>query len=195
MIDALLLFGQQEHIGVGIDYIDAAAFQQRVTIQLRDATVADVLDTITRPFGYQWSANGQVVRVTHPGGMVGKRNLLNTRIAKFEVSEMPIEQADCRLKIAFHFALHPNSSGIAGDCPYGGIAYRIGSMEMKSATVRQILDAIVSQRGNGAWVVQQPPWTMDKDLGHGFWKVLAYDRTDGAYSRGLLVQGLGVQRR
>jgi hypothetical protein len=113
MIDALLLFGQQEHIGVGIDYIDAAAFQQRVTIQLRDATVADVLDTITRPFGYQWSANGQVVRVTHPGGMVGKRNLLNTRIAEFEVSEMPIEQADCRLKIAFYFALHPNSSGIA----------------------------------------------------------------------------------
>lgn len=34
MIDALLLFGQQEHIGVGIDYVDAAALQQRVTAKV-----------------------------------------------------------------------------------------------------------------------------------------------------------------
>jgi hypothetical protein len=63
MIDALLLFGQQEHFGVGIDYVDAAAFQQRVTIQLRASTVADVLNAITRRFGYRWSVNGRVVRI------------------------------------------------------------------------------------------------------------------------------------
>ncbi len=31
---------------------------------------------------------------------------------------------------------------------------------------------------------------MDKDLGYGLWKVLAYDKTDGEYSRGLQVRGL-----
>jgi hypothetical protein len=195
MIDALLLFGQQEHIGVGIDYIDAAALQQRVTIQLRAATVADVLDAITHRFGYRWSSNGRVVRITHSGAMVGSRNLLNTRIAKFKVSEMPLEQANCDLKIAFYFALNPKSSGIVGDCPYGGIEYRISGLDVKNTTVRQILDALVSQHGNGAWVVQQPPWTMDKDLGYGLWRLLAYDRTDGEYSRGLLVRGLGLQNR
>jgi len=195
MIDALLLFGQQEHIGIGIDYIDVAALEQRFTIQLRAATFADVLDVITHRFGYRWSTNGRVVRITHPGATVGSRSLLDTRIAKFKVSEMPLEQVDCNLKIAFYFALNPKSSGIVGDCPYGGIEYRIDGLDVKNATVRQILDALVSQHGNGAWVVQQPPWTMDKDLGYGLWKVLAYDKTDGEYSRGLQVRGLGLQNR
>lgn len=195
MIDALLLFGQQEHIGVGIDYIDTAALQQRVTIQLRAATVADVLDAITHPFGYRWSTNGRVVRITHLGAMVSSRNLLNTQIARFKVSDVPLEQADCNLKIAFYFALNPKSTGMVGDCLYGGIEYRIDPLDVRNATVGQILDALVSQHGNGAWVVQRPPWTMDKDLGYGLWKVLAYDRTDGEYSRELQVRGLGLQNR
>lgn len=195
MFDALLLFGQQEHIGVGIDYIDSAALQQRVTIQLRAAPVADVLDAITHRFGYRWSTNGRVVRVTHPGAMAGSRNLLNTRIAKFKVSDVPLEQADCNLKGALYSALHPKSTGIVGDCPYGGIEYRVGPLNVKNATVGQILDALVSQHGNGAWVVQQPQWTMDKDLGYGLWRVLPYDRTDGEYSRALQVRGLGLQSR
>jgi hypothetical protein len=193
MIDALLVFGQQERIGIGIDYIDAAAFQQRVTVHLRDITIADVLNEITHRFGYRWSINGGVVRITHRGAMVGSRNLLNARISKFKVSDVPLEQADCDLKIAFYFALNPKSSGIVGDCPYSGIEYRIGPLDVKNATVGQILDALVSQHGNGAWVVQQPPWTMDKDLGYGLWKVLAYNRTNGEYSRGLQVRGLGLQ--
>ncbi len=130
MIDAPLVFGQQEHLGVGIDYIDAAALQQRVTIRLRAATVADVLDAITHRFGYRWSSSGRLVRITHPGAMVGSRNLLNTRIAKFKVSEMPLEQANCELKSAFYFALNPKSSGIVGDCPYGGIEYQISQRSL-----------------------------------------------------------------
>ena len=195
MIDALLLLGQQEQIGIGIDYIDAAAFQQRLTVQLRNATLANILNTITRRFGYQWSTDGRVVRVTHAGAMVGRRNLLNTRIAKFKASAIPLGEADCNLKMAFHFALNPNSGGIVGSCLYGDMDYRIDSIDMENATVRQILDALVAQRGNGAWVVLQPPWTMDKDLGFGFWKVLAYDRADGDYSRGLQVRGLGLRDR
>src|ERR1700758_4090751 len=62
-------------------------------------------------------------------------------------------------------------------------------------SVRDILNQIVSQHCNGAWVVQQPPWTMGKDLGYGLWKVLEYDRTDAEYSRELRVRGLGLQNR
>lgn len=193
MIDALLVFGRQERIGIGIDYIDKAALEQRVTIHLREVTLADALNAITRPFGYRWSARGRAIRVTHRGAMVGKRNLLNTRIRAFKVSKMPVEQADCQLKVAFYFALNPKSGGIAGDCPYGGIAYETSGLEVKNATVQRILDALVSQHGNAAWVVQQPPWTMDKDLGYGFWRVLAYDRTNGDYTRELQVRGLGLK--
>lgn len=150
MIDALLPFGQQKHIGIGIEYIDAAALQQRITVQLHATTVADVLNAVTHRFGYRWSTDGRVVRITHPGAIVGSRNLLNTRIPTFKVSEIPLELAACNLKIAFYFALNPKSSGVLGDCPYGGIEYRSDGLDMKNATIRQILDALVSQHGNGA---------------------------------------------
>jgi hypothetical protein len=64
---------------------------------------------------------------------------------------------------------------------------------MRNATVRQILNRIVSQRRNGAWVVQQPPWNMDKDPSYGLWRVIEYDGKNGAKYSGLLqVWGLGL---
>jgi hypothetical protein len=45
--------------------------------------------------------------------------------------------------------------------------FELGPLMMKNATVRQILNRIVSQRRNGAWVVQQSPRNMDKDPSYG----------------------------
>ena len=104
-----------------------------------------------------------------------------------------MHEASLALSIHLYFVLNPNSSGIAGDSPGGNLAFRVGPFYLKNATVRDILNQIVSQHRNGAWVVQQPPWTMGKDLGYGIWKVLEYDRTDGEYSRELQVRGLGLQ--
>lgn len=194
MIDALLMFGQQERLGIGIDYIKAEAFKQKINLEFHNATLGDVLDTITRRFGYVWSSHDRVLTVTHAGAMRGRRNLLNQRIETFKVSAMPLELAGCRLRTTLYFAVNPSSKGVVGDCPYGGAEHTIEGLEMKNVTVRQILDALVAQHGNGAWIVQQPPWTMDKDLGYGFWKLLAYDRPDGEYSRSLQIRGLGLQR-
>jgi len=195
MIDALLMFGQQEKIGIGIDYIDTTAFQKKLSIDVRDSTLATVLDQITKIVGYRWSILGRVVTVTHAGAIKGRRNVLNTRIRVFRVGPMPLEQAGCDLKIALYFALNPKSQGLAGDCPFGGVNQRIDGLRMNNSTAREILNALVSQHGSGAWVVQQPPWTMNKDLGFGVWKILAYDRTDGQYSRMLQVRGLGLTGR
>lgn len=163
-------------------------------MRLSDTDVRKVLDAITRPFGYQWSIEGHAVNVTHRGAMVGKRNLLNARISTFTVPETALGEADCRLRVAFYFASHPGSKGVLGDCLFGAINVRVGPLEIKNATVRQILNRMVSQHGNGAWIVQQPPWMMGKDLGYGLWKVLPYDSPDGNYSKRLLVRGLGLQR-
>ena len=106
-----------------------------------------------------------------------------------------MHEASLALSLHLYFVLNPNSGGIAGDSPGGNLAFRVGPFDLKNATVRDILNLIVSQHSNGAWVVQQPPWTMGKDLGYGLWKVLEYDRTDGQYSRELQVRGLGLQNR
>lgn len=195
MINALLKLGQQEKIGIGIDYIDAAAFERKISITVRDSTLASVLDQITRVVGYRWSLQGRVINVTHTGVMRGRGNVLNTRIRHFEVGPMPLEQAACQLAFAFKFALNSKVQGLAGDCPFGGLDQKIDGLELNDSTIREILNALVSQHGNGAWVVQQPSWTMNKDLGFGVWKLLTYEKADTKYSRSLLVRGLGLTKQ
>lgn len=138
-------------------------------------------------------AGGLVVSVTHDGTLVGKSNLLNARIPQFRIGETSMHEASLALSIHLYFVLNPNSGGIVGDSPGGNPAFRVGPFNLKNATVRGILNQIVSQHRNGACVVQQPPWTMGKDLGYGIWKVLEYDRTDAEYSRELQVRGLGLE--
>jgi len=106
-----------------------------------------------------------------------------------------MHEASLALSLHLYFVLNPNSGGITGDSPGGNLAFRVGPFDLKNASVRDILNQIVSQHCDGAWVVQQPPWTMGKDLGHGLWKMLEYDRTDAEYSRELQVWGLGLQNR
>jgi hypothetical protein len=195
LIDALLSFGAQEHLPIGIDYIDKAAFQQRMNLEFRERSVREILDALTHPLGYRWSMVGAVVSVTHDGALVEKSNLLNTRIPQFRIGEMSMREASLALSLHLYFVLNPKSDGIAGDSPGGNLAFRVGPFDLKNATVRGILNQIVSQHRNGAWIVQQPPWTMGKDLGYGLWKVLEYDRTDAEYSRELQVRGLGLQAR
>jgi hypothetical protein len=193
LVDALLIFGGQEHIPIGIEYIDKAAFQQRINADFRERNVRQILDAITHQLGYRWWMSGPVVSVTHDGALVGESNLLNTRIPQFSIGQTSMHEASLALYLHLYFVLNPKSTGIAGDSPGGNPAFRVGPFDLRNATVRDILNQIVSRQSNGAWVVQQPWWRMGKDLGYGIWKVLEYDRTDAEYSRELQVWGLGLQ--
>jgi hypothetical protein len=195
LIDALVSFGRQEKIPIGIEYIDKAAFQQPISTEFRERSVKEILDAVTHPLGYRWFIRGPVVLVTHDGALVGKSNLLNTRIPRFQIGETSMHEASLALSLNLYFVLNPKSGGIAGDSLGGNLAFRVGPFDLKNATVRNILNEIVSQHSNGAWIVQQPPWATGKDLGYGLWKVLEYDRTDAEYSRELQVRGLGLHAR
>jgi hypothetical protein len=83
MIDALLQFGQEQRIPIGIEYIDAAAFRSRISLHERDTTVGRQLDNMTHGQGYSWFVVGNVVMVTHNGAPLGRKNLINLRIPNF----------------------------------------------------------------------------------------------------------------
>lgn len=194
MIDALLHLGQEQQVPIGIEYIDAAAFRRRITLHARNSTVGSLLDNITHGQGYGWSVQDGVVMVTHDGEPRGHKNLLDIRIPEFAIDkEITLQAASLKLLGALYWAVNPHSTGIVGDYPSGNPNFRVAPLRMRNVTVRQILNRIVSQRGNGAWVVQQPPWNMDKDPPYGLWRVFEYDGNEGApYSRLLQVWGLGL---
>ncbi|MBA3913807.1 MAG: hypothetical protein H0X25_08120 [Acidobacteriales bacterium] len=195
LINALLMLGQQEHIPLAIEYIDKKAFESRISLDVRNASLQQVLTAITRPAGYYWMLSGSVVTVTHSGALTGVANLLNARIPRFTIPESTLQHASMVLAVNLYSVLNPHSGGIAGDYPRGNRQYLSGPFDLKDRTVREILNRIVSQHRNGAWVVQQPPWTMGEDLGYGFWTVIEYDRTDSTYSNRLQVRGLGLSSR
>ena len=194
LIDALLQLGQEQHVPIGIEYIDAAAFRSRITLHIRNSTIGGLLGIITQGQGYSLFTQGAVVIVTHRGAPDGRKNLLNTRISGFTIdNEVTLQAASLKLLGALYWALNPHSTGIAGDYPGGNPNFRVGPLRMKNATVRQILNRIVSQHRSGAWVVQQAPWNMDKDPSYGLWRVIEYDGNNGAkYSALLQVWGLGL---
>jgi hypothetical protein len=194
MIDAVLQLGQEQRVPIGIEYIDDAAFRSRITLRVRNSTIGALLDAITHGQGYAWFNQGEVVMVTHRGEPRGRRNLLNTRIPEFAIEkEVTLQAASLKLLGALYWALNPHSTGIVGDYPGGNPKFRAGPLRMKNATIREILNRIVSQRRNGAWVVQQAPWNMDKDPSYGLWRVIEYDGNNGAkYSALLQVWGLGL---
>jgi hypothetical protein len=194
MIDALLQLGQEQGIPIGVEYIDAAAFRSRISLHEQDTTVGRLLDTITHGQGYSWFANGGVIIVTHKGALQGRKNLLNLRISEFKIArEVTLQAASLRLLGKLYFVQHPHATGIVGDYPSGNPQFRVGPWTMRNATVRQILNRIVSQHNNGAWVVQQAPWNMDKEPSYGLWRVIEYDGNNGAKYSGLLqVWGLGL---
>jgi len=194
MIDALLQLGQEQQIPIGIEYIDATAFRNRITLYEQDTTVGKLLDTITHAQGYFWLPEGNVVTVTRNGALQGRKNLLNLRVSEFTIArEVTLQAASQQLLGKLYFALHPHA-GIIGDYPSGNPQFRVGPWTMRNATVRQILNRIVSEHNNGAWVVQQAPWNMDKEPSYGLWRLFEYDGNNGAKYSGLLqVWGLGLR--
>lgn len=194
MMDALLQLGQEQRIPIGIEYIDAATFRSRISLREQNTSVGKLLDAITHPQGYSWLANGGIIIVTHVGAAQGRKNLLNLRISEFTIArEVTLQAASLQLLGKLYFALHPHSTGIVGDYPIGSLQFRVALWTMRDATIRQILNRIVSQHNNGAWVVQQPPWNMDKEPSYGLWRVFEYDGNNGAKFSGLFqVWGLGL---
>jgi hypothetical protein len=166
MIDALLQLGQEQRIPVGIEHIDAAALRSRITLHEQGATVGKLLDTITHSLGYSWFVDGDMVMVTHSGAPQGSKNLLDSRIPEFNLKrDATLRAASLRLIGKLYFVQHPRATGIVGDYPSGNPQFRVGPWTMRNATVRRILNRIVSQHNHGAWAVQQPPWNMDHGQG------------------------------
>jgi len=187
MIDALLQLGREQQIPIGIEYIDATAFRSRITLHAQDTTVGRLLDTITHAQGYSWLPEGNVVTLTHNGALQGRKNLLNLRISEFTIKREVTLQAASQLLLGKLYSVqHPHPTGIVGDYPSGNPQFRVGPWTMRNAVVRQILNRIVSQHNNGAWVVQQAPWNMDKEPSYGLWRLFEYDGNNGAKYSGLL---------
>src|SRR5258708_7066097 len=82
-IEALLRLAQEQHIPLGIDYLDATAVQKPITVSQAPANVADAIGAILANLrGYRWDLHNGVVHITHTVPR-GERNLLDFVLPRF----------------------------------------------------------------------------------------------------------------
>jgi hypothetical protein len=176
-LDALLGLGKQEHLPLGIEYLDRDAVQTKVTVNLRDVTVEQVFGAVLgRTSGYKWRVDSGVANITHRGVLDDpKRNLLERRLRQFSIERVPLQDASLHLITALTLKLYPKTPTIFGDYPGGNLENTAGPLKMDDATVRQILNCLVGQARDAAWVVQVPPGQLDRLPSGGLWRVVEYD--------------------
>ena len=175
MLEALLKLGQQEHLPLGIDYVNLDAVEAPVRVSLEHATVAEILDAIVRQDpGYFWRLKDGVVVVSHEGSPTGPRNLLDYVLPVFSIPRCTLQEANQALWMTLYVRLHPETKGFAGTYRPGRVSTRVGPLNLKAGSVRQVLDAIVSGAGDAAWVAQVPPRYLQELPPTGLWRLIDF---------------------
>ncbi|HUI41658.1 MAG TPA: hypothetical protein VL523_06795 [Terriglobia bacterium] len=182
VLDALLKLGRQQHIALGIDYVDLAAAERPISVSLEHVTVARALDAIlAHQRGYVWGLGDGVVVVSQQGAPAGARNLLDFVLPSFSVRRCTLQEASHALEMDLGVALHPQTKGIVGDYRPGNTSTMVGPLHLHAITVRQVLDRLVLDAGVAAWMAQVPPADIHELPSRGLWRLI--DFTDPASLR------------
>lgn len=184
LLDALLQLGRERSLPLGIEYIDMKAVTEPITVEVKRATVAQVLDAIlSQEPGYSWSFQNGVVHITHTGVPAGGMNLLDRVLQDFSIPRVSLTDADRMLRMTVYMDIHPESRGFAGDFPGPISNTQLDPLDMHDATVREVLNRIVREpRSGAAWVVQVSPEHLDELPPYGLWRVIEYEPHMPKYS-------------
>jgi len=177
MLEALLLLGQQEHVPLGIEYLDLEAVQKPISVNLHQTTFAEALKRIlSNGKGYSWQLEGRVVTVGHGG--VRQKTALNRVLPEFSIPKCSVQEANNALWMTLYNQLHPQVRGTLGDYNPGNFRYLLRPLKMHNASVREILHRFVSERVDAAWVVQVPSDHLIQLPPEGLWRIIEYDVPD-----------------
>jgi hypothetical protein len=159
----LIEFAQQFDIPMGIEWVERAGESSAKPVHARNKTARAVLEQIIKQRqGMGFSASDGVVHVFDQSFINDSRNFLSVHIPHFRVENETLFGAEFWLKIDIERVLTPVAGGFAGGHGYGiprTDRFDKGNINLSvnDATVRQLLDRIVSQQGNALWLVRILP--------------------------------------
>jgi hypothetical protein len=143
--------------------------------------------------GYMVRVRDQVINISHRSVPPKNRNLLDRVLPVFSIpqSQHPftVVMASNYLRGDLDRQLHPprpcphsRPCGVVGNMPVGRLENQIGPLKLRNVTVRKVLNRLVSEHNNSAWLVVVPPWqlarTPPRTLSlnvNDLWQILEYD--------------------
>ncbi len=197
MLDALLQLGRQARIALGIEYLHPRDLDEKVSLHLTQVSVGQVVEAILQTHkGYTWKVEGGVVHIGHAAQTAAGHSLLDVSLQHFAIPAKTAlsTAANLMLPAQLQRQLQPPSptsrvTGIAGSALGGRVENQVEPLDLHNVTVRQVLDRLVSEKSNAAWVILAPPGRMDRIPKGGLWYVIEYDAPQeewGDFIRGLL---------
>ena len=150
-LNALVRFGRENGIPLGIEF-STAELDDTVNVSTPATDVRGVLSSIlgvTRQYSLA-SARGVVsiraVDVLPPAW-------LDYRVRRFRLPRTQISWASMMLWMTVERSMDPAKKGVAGDSPPGDPNDKVGPMDVRDVTVRELLNRIVGASGHSSWIV------------------------------------------
>ncbi|HEY6273052.1 MAG TPA: hypothetical protein VIX19_13815, partial [Terriglobales bacterium] len=93
---------------------------------------------------------------------------------KYSVPRCTLQEASQALWLTLYMKLRPNTQGIAGEYAPGNPSGMVGPFALRDVTVHQVLDRLVRESLQAAWVVQVPANYLGQLPATGLWEVVDY---------------------
>ena len=185
LVATILRFSEEEKLPVAIEFIDAKALRQPLSVALGRMSIAQALDTILRhaPL-YHWRWQDGILRITNENSLHGSNNLFDTVIPVFELKrKATVQEASVLLSMSLQNLISGSVNGYAGDFDPGDVRQSVGPVKLLHETVAEILSYIVVSSGAAAWLVTQPPDGLAKINQDGLWMIVqAWDSSHSSDS-------------
>ncbi len=157
LIPILLHLAYQNHLPMGIEYVDRDALARPIRLHASDESIRNILTAAVGQLSeFQISYSQGVVLLYSPSGRKDAENLLNKAIPDFVVTGMDTQAAGAELTCALTRVASPGSGCFASIAKGEWGPLKI-TLRARNERVREILDDIVVQNGNAVWTVTVPP--------------------------------------
>ena len=178
LIQTLLAVARDHHIPMGIERVVREAVEKPITVKLKKGTVASILNECMKQLpNYTWSIQNEIVQIWTGNENKQSSNLLNSIIPSFEITNRSLDHANFMLRGMLFNQINPppkSGSGVAGSY-IGNTALTEGkkiTLKVRNASVRSILNQLVSLHGEAVWIARVEPERMSTLPSAGLWIII-----------------------
>jgi hypothetical protein len=154
---ALIKLGSDTHTPLGVVLEEGKPeklCEEHRQITVQDRPMADFLDALLTRSNYIWSADGGVIVIQPAHLSDDVSRVLNMKFDRFGGMQTTMQGLGINLTGWIHARLHPEASGFAADILSSPDAEQFSQLEIRNASVEQILNHIVSLGSKGIWILR-----------------------------------------
>lgn len=174
LVPGVLDLGQISHVCFGLRMLDASAFTQVLHINVKDASVRQILDAMTSKLtDYEFRESSSGVTLVGKLSSIVPSPLLNQVVPTFETQRAPLNAISNALQMQFAVTVDPTITGFAGSYSSGDTTDQVGPFRESGKTVWELLNDIVGQSKGAMWITSVRE-SRRPDASIHPWKIIEY---------------------